>query len=71
MVYNFPPIRGVRNLIKNTTRKHVIEKMTTNAIVTDGVREYPCQLDLISDDGLARVTFINKGLNFKNYKLHI
>ena len=30
MVYNFPPIRGVRNLIKNTTRKHVIEKMTTN-----------------------------------------
>lgn len=71
MVYNFPPIRGVRNLIKNTTRKHVIEKMTTNAIVTDGVREYPCQLDLISDDGLARVTFINKGKRYTTKNNHL
>ena len=71
MVYNFPPFRGVRNIVKNTTRKHVIEKMTTNIIVTDGVRDYPCQMELISDDGLARVTFINKGKKFTTKNNHL
>ena len=65
--YNFPPFRGVRSLIKNTTRKHVIEAMTTQAIVSDGANDYQCKLELISDDGLARVTFINaNGLIISN-----
>ncbi len=71
MVYNFPPIRGIRNIIKNTTRKHVIETMTTNVIVSDGVNDYPCQMELISDDGLARVTFINKGKKYTTKNNHI
>ncbi|MBE7710982.1 MAG: hypothetical protein E7Z92_02450 [Cyanobacteria bacterium SIG31] len=71
IVYNFPPIRGIRNIIKNTTRKHVIETMTTNVIVSDGVREYPCQMELISDDGLARVTFINKGKKYTTKNNHL
>jgi hypothetical protein len=71
MVYNFPPIRGVRNIIKNTTRKHVIETMSTNVIVTDGVKDYTCQLELISDDGLARVTFINKGKKYTTKNNHL
>ena len=71
IIYNFPPIRGVRNLIKKTTRKRVVEKMSTNAIVTDGVKDYPCQLDLILDDGLAKVTFINKGKKYTTKNNHL
>ena len=55
MTYNFPPVRGVRNIIKITTRKHNIEKMTINVVVSDGKKDYTCQLELISDDGLAKV----------------
>ena len=65
VTYNFPLFRGVRNMLNKTTHKHVIEKMTTNVIVTDGTREIQAQLELISDDGLARVTFINP--NGKKY----
>ena len=71
MIYNFPLIRGIRNIIKNTTRKHVIEKMTTNIIVTDGHKDFQCQLELISDDGLARVTFINKGKKYTTKNNHL
>lgn len=71
MIYNFPLFRGFRSMIKATTRKHVIEKMTTNAIVTDGTNEFPCQLELISDDGLARVTFINRGKKYTTKNNHL
>jgi len=71
MTYNFPLFRGIRNIIKNTTRKHVIETMTTNVIVTDGEHDYQCQMELISDDGLARVTFINKGKKYTTKNNHI
>ena len=71
MLYNFPPVRGVRRIIQQTTRKHVIEKMVTNAIVTDGRTEYPCKLELISDDGLARVTFINRGKKYTTKNNHL
>ena len=30
LVYNLPPIRFIRNIFKNTTRKHVIEKSIKN-----------------------------------------
>lgn len=71
MTYNFPLFRSIRNIIKNTTRKHVIETMTTNIIVTDGKNDYQCQLELISDDGLARVTFINKGKKYTTKNNHL
>lgn len=71
MFYNFPPVRGVRRLIQATTRKHVVEKMTANAFVTDGKVDYPCQLELISDDGLARVTFINRGKKYTTKNNHL
>jgi len=71
MSYNFPLFRSIRNIIKNTTRKHVIETMTTNIIVSDGVNDFPCQLEMISDDGLARVTFINKGKKYTTKNNHI
>lgn len=71
IVYNFPVFRWVRHIIKQTTRKHVIETMTTNIIVTDGINDYPCQLELISDDGLARVTFINKNKRYTTKNNHL
>lgn len=71
MTYNFPPFRAIRNIMKATTRKHVIETMTVNVIVSDGKHDYQCQLELISDDGLARVTFINKGKKYTTKNNHI
>lgn len=71
MTYNFPIIRGIRNIIKNTTRKHTIEKMTTQVFVSDGKKDYPCQLELISDDGMAKVTFINRGKRYTTKNHHL
>ena len=65
MLYNIPPYRGIRNMINKTTREHVVEKMSTPVIVTDGRRDIHANLELISDDGLARVTFISP--NGKKY----
>ena len=64
IIHNFPLIRGVRNFINHKSRKHNIEKMVTDIIVTDGKRDFPCKLELISDDGLARVKFINRGKTY-------
>lgn len=44
LVINFPPIRCVRNFIKNSKRKHNIEKMVTDVIVTDGKQDYVCKI---------------------------
>ena len=45
--------------------------MMTNVIVTDGKNDYQCQLELISDDGLARVRFINKGKSYTTKNNHL
>ena len=71
MTYNFPFFRGIRNIIKQTTRKHVIESETVNVIVSDGKNDYQCQLILISDDGLAKVTFNNNGKKYTTKNNHL
>lgn len=71
VIKNFPPIRGTRRFITNKTRKHNVEKMVTNIIVTDGRRDFQCQLELISDDGLARVKFINKSKTYTTKNNHL
>ena len=43
----------------------------TNIIVTDGKRDFQCQLELISDEGLARVKFINKGKTYITKNNHL
>ena len=65
IAYNFPICRGIRNIFNKTTKVHNVEKMMTNVIITDGTREISAKLELISDDGLAKVTFINA--NGKKY----
>ena len=71
IIKNLPPIRGTRNIIKKARRKHNIEKMITNIIVTDGKKDFPCQLELISDDGLAKVRFINKRKTYLTKNNHL
>jgi len=71
IVKNFPPIRGVRNFISGRSRKHDVEKMITNVIVTDGTNDFQCKLELISDDGLARVKFINKNKTYTTKNNHL
>ena len=71
LVNNLPPIRFVRNFIKNKNRKHNIEKMVTSVVVSDGKKDFQCQLELISDDGLARVKFINRGKSYTTKNNHL
>lgn len=71
MLYNIPPLRGIRNIIKNTTRKHNIEEMTVDVFVSDGTKDFPCKMKLISDDGLAKVTFINKNKTYTTKNNHL
>ena len=71
IIYNFPPVRFVRNFIYNKTRKHKIEKMDADVIVSDGKNDYMCKIELISDDGLARVRFINNGKTYTTKNNHL
>ena len=71
MVKNFPLLRYFRALIAKSKHVHKIEKMKTNVIVTDGKRDFQCQLELISDDGLARVKFINKNKTYTTKNNHL
>ena len=43
----------------------------TNIIVSDGKNDFNCQLELISDDGLAKVTFINNGKRYTTKNNHL
>jgi len=71
ILINFPPIRAIKNFITNKNRKHNIEKMVTDVIVSDGKQEYVCKIELISDDGLAKVKFINKGKTYTTKSNHL
>jgi len=68
---NLPPVRFVRKIFNKASHKHHVEKMVTNVIVTDGKKDFQCQLELISDDGLARVKFINKGKTYLTKNNHL
>lgn len=71
LIINFPPIRFIRDFITNKNRRHNIEKMRVDVIVTDGRNEHNCQIELISDDGLAKVKFINKGKTYTTKHHHL
>ncbi len=65
VIYNFPPIRFIRNcLFKDEENTH-IEKMAAHVYVSDGTRYFSCKLEIISEAGLAKVVFINKKKKYK------
>ena len=71
IIKHFPLIRFVRNLISKSNRKHVVEKMTTDVFVTDGTNDYKCKIELISDNGLAKVRFFNRGKSYTTKNNHL
>ncbi len=71
VIKNFPPIRFIHNLITNKNTKHDIEKMVTKVIVTDGKKDFPCKIELISDNGLSKVKFINKNKTYTTKNNHL
>ena len=71
VVVNFPPIRSIIRLFSKENKKHSVEKMITAVIVTDGTKDYPCKIELISDDGLAKVRFINQNKTYTTKNNHL
>ncbi len=72
LVYNFPLFAWVRSLIKKASEPSTVEKMLVNVWVSDGKRNHPCQLELVSTSGLSSVTFINsRGKKFTTKNNHL
>lgn len=68
---NFPVCRKIRNSISG--RKELAantEKLTVEVSVTDGKNIIPCKLELISENGLAKVVFMFKTKKFTT-KTHL
>ena len=75
----FSPFMLGYNLIKNTNKRLLVrmsfnklkpEQTNTgiNAIVTDGVNEFPCRIEVISEDGLHQIIFWFKTKNIISSK---
>lgn len=62
---NFPPCRFINKIFfsKNKNKKDV-QKYTVKVMATNGKANIPCKLDLISENGLARVVFSFKKKKF-------
>lgn len=62
---NFPLCRNIRNKI---TGKRILaantERLSVDVMVTDGKSNIPCKLELISENGLAKIVFIFKKKKF-------
>lgn len=62
---NFPLCRKITNKITGRCGKSTNNKqLTVNVIVTDGTNNIPCRLELISENGLAKVRFMFKKKKF-------
>lgn len=68
---NFPLCRKIRNTIKGKKETaENTEKLSVEVLVTDGKNNIPCKLELISDNGLAKVVFWFKAKKFTT-KTHL
>lgn len=71
VIYNFPPLRFIRNMMFGKVETKQIEKLMVNVFVFDGRRYYPCKLEIISDSGLVKVVFINKKKKYTTKTHHL
>ena len=72
LIYNFPFFIWARKLIKKATTPSTVEKMLVDVWVSDGKKNFPCKLELISNNGLSSVTFINmKNKKFRTKNNHL
>lgn len=65
VIYNFPPLRFIRNCLFKSEENTHIEKLDVQVFVSDGQRYYPCKLEIVSESGLSKVIFINKKKKYK------
>ena len=65
VIYNFPPLRFIRNCLFKTRENTQIEKLSIQAFVSDGQRYYPCKLEIISEAKFTKIIFINKKKKYK------
>lgn len=62
---NLPPIRIIHNKITGEKSYSInTEKLVIDVTVTDGKNSIPCKLELISENGLAKVKFLFKNKKF-------
>lgn len=62
---NLPLCRQIRNKIKEKkVTEENTETLTVDVTVTDGKNQIPCKLELISENGLAKVKFLFKKKKF-------
>lgn len=62
---NFPICRKIRNSISGKKELAAnTEKLTVDVTVSDGNNNIPCKLDLVSENGLAKVKFMFKKKTF-------
>ncbi|MGN1125189.1 MAG: glycosyltransferase [Candidatus Gastranaerophilaceae bacterium] len=61
---NLPPVRFIRKYFFKNTPKRDIQKYTVKVLATNGKANIPCKLDLISENGLAKVVFTFKTKKF-------
>lgn len=71
IVYNFPLLRWIRSLMFGQEQPKNIEKLSVNVFVFDGKRYYPCKLEIISDNGLVKVVFLNKKKKYTTKSHHL
>ncbi len=72
LIYNFPVFAWIRAMIKKASEPSTVEKMLVNVWVSDGKKNFPCKLELVSTSGLASVTFINtKGKKYTTRNNHL
>ena len=62
---NLPPYRFIKKyFFHNDGRKKDIQKYTVKVLATNGKANIPCKLDLISENGMAKVVFTFKKKKF-------
>lgn len=68
---NFPLCRKIRNTVEGKKSLTAdTEKLTVDVMVTDGKNNITCKLELISENGLAKVDFMFKNKKFTT-KTHL
>ena len=66
---NLPPYRFIKKyFLNNENSKKNIQKYTVKVVASNGKSNIPCNLDLISEDGLAKVVFSFKKKKFTSSK---
>lgn len=62
---NLPPYRFIKKyFLNNENKSKNVEKYTVRVIATNGKSNIPCNLDFISEDGMAKVVFSFKKKKF-------